>query len=794
MAYTLEGRAPGFVRLLLTALVAASLIPADASAAAFARFVSPTDGSRLRGPVTFHWTPAEHASRYQLWVGTTPGASDLLQTKESLALTYVARQLPAGVVLYARVWTTTGSTRRYDDARFAVAAPRDTVLFNAATGALRLQASVGTPTADFDVAASSRVAVADFNGDGLSDIVSYAPETGAAHIRVNAGDGSFRDRVYTWARGWELTVGDLNGDRRADVLLYNVTTGAYLEALSTAGGEFVYTPGVWAPDWRMLVADFNGDGCDDVLLYGRDRRAANPEPWRVALSDKKGAFTYTDRVPPPGGPWEVMPGEFNGDRRSDLFLYSMTSGRWVLATNTGVGFDYRGGQWPGGWRVQVADLTGDGLDDVLRYDSTSGRWIEAVTDRTRAFTYYSGFWSPGWSMTSARSEADPKSDVLLYSVVSGRCARVVPRRPGSFDLHYGRWASGYSTVIAPRAPLIRSEATLVTPAPGTTRQAAEVFSWTEPPLARAYRLQIGTTVGANNLHDSGPIVVSRRFVRGLPKGVTLYARLSTETASGWTARDSTFTTASGGPESDITAEIGASMDLMAAVRAMASPLNAPFGWTPLFRHAASHQAWVATCWDYARVLNILLPQLNTGLASQVFNVAFNPNGFDTHTLVEVRDPRDSRWILLDPTFAMTVRRTADGSLATAAEVSQATRAGRWNALQFVPRTPIGLTTAQSYYLDYPLLFLNVLDGANVSPDVVSAKPYLEPLGASVAGHGVYAVASSISPRKLLVGGTLRSMNTSGVDRLTPLFWADSVAPLPEDDPSLVIYRPRRYVF
>jgi hypothetical protein len=782
------------VRLLLTTLVAASLLPADASAGAFARFVSPTDGSRLRGSVIFQWTAAEHATSYQLWVGTTPGASDLLQTKESLALKYVARQLPAGVVLYARVWTRAGSTRRYDDARFAIAAHRDTVLFNAATGALRLQASIGTRAAAFDVAASSRVAVADFNGDGLSDIVSYTPETGAAHLRMNAGDGSFRDRAYTWARGWELTLGDLNGDRRADVLLYNATTGAYLEALSTAGGEFAYTSGVWAPDRRLLVADFNGDGCDDVLLYGRKRPVTDPEAWRVALSDRNGVFSYEDGMPPPGGPWEVLPGEFNGDRRSDLFLYSAASGQWFLATNTGGEFTYRGGRWPGGWRVQVADLTGDGLDDVLRYDPTSGRWIEAVTDRTRPFTYYSGFWSRGWSVTSARSDADAKSDVLLYNAVSGRCARVVPRRPGSLALHYGRWASGYSTVIAPLAPLIRSEATLVTPSPGGSHRAADVFSWTEPPLARAYRLQIGTTVGAHNLHDSGPIVVSRRFVRGLPKGVTLHARLSTETASGWTARDFTFTTASGGPESDVTAELDASMELMAAVRAMASPLNAPFAWTPLFKHAVSHDAWVATCWDYARVLNTLLQQLNTGLASQVFNVAFNPNGFDTHTLVEVRDPRDSRWILLDPTFAMTVRRAADGSLATAAEVSKATRARRWSALQFVPRTPMGLTTARSYYLDYPLLFLNVLDGANVSPDVASAKPYLEPVGASVARHGVYAVASSISPRKLLVGGTLRSMSTSGVDRLTPLFWADSVAPLPEDDPSFVIYRPRRYVF
>ena len=62
-------------------------------------------------------------------------------------------------------------------------------------------------------------------------------------------------------------------------------------------------------------------------------------------------------------------------------------------------------------------------------------------------------------------------------------------------------------------------------------------------------------------------------------------------------------------------------------------------------------------------------------------------------------------------------------LATAADVSRATVARDWAAIEFVPLGDMGLEVARSYYLDYPLLFLNViLSGPAVEGDPASTEP------------------------------------------------------------------------
>jgi hypothetical protein len=59
-------------------------------------------------------------------------------------------------------------------------------------------------------------------------------------------------------------------------------------------------------------------------------------------------------------------------------------------------------------------------------------------------------------------------------------------------------------------------------------------------------------------------------------------------------------------------------------------------------------------------------------------VALNPNARDAHTLVEMLDPATATWLLVIPTFGLTVRRTADGGFATSRRRSSAAiRAQRW---------------------------------------------------------------------------------------------------------------------
>jgi hypothetical protein len=69
---------------------------------------------------TFDWTaPAATVQAYYLYVGTSPGAKDVVNSGETLARSYRATNLPLGRTLHARLWTKIGGVWRYVDSQFA---------------------------------------------------------------------------------------------------------------------------------------------------------------------------------------------------------------------------------------------------------------------------------------------------------------------------------------------------------------------------------------------------------------------------------------------------------------------------------------------------------------------------------------------------------------------------------------------------------------------------------------------------------------------------------------------------
>src|SRR4029078_4860113 len=122
-------------------------------------------------------------------------------------------------------------------------------------------------------------------------------------------------------------------------------------------------------------------------------------------------------------------------------------------------------------------------------------------------------------------------------------------------------------------------------------------------------------------------------------------------------------------------------------------------------------------------------------------VALNPNSYDAHTLVEMFDPAQKNWILLDPTLDLTVRQTATRNWATAEDMSAATRAQQWNDVSYAFLGELGDYYARGYYLDYPLLFVNVYHTGEVTTNgqVGPVLPYMVDVPTPVSTQGVYAV-------------------------------------------------------
>src|SRR6185436_14106002 len=92
-------------------------------------------------------------------------------------------------------------------------------------GAPRAQTGSLLPSVDLrrDVRLNSEVWPADFNGDGITDLVASRTPTpsspGGLHVVLGRGDGTFGAPIVTNVAGRAIQVGDFNGDRRVDVVL-----------------------------------------------------------------------------------------------------------------------------------------------------------------------------------------------------------------------------------------------------------------------------------------------------------------------------------------------------------------------------------------------------------------------------------------------------------------------------------------------------------------------------------------------------------------------------------------------
>jgi hypothetical protein len=91
-------------------------------AAAF--LIAPQDGATQIDPrVTFRWSSVSGAQSYYLYVGTSPGAKDVLNSGEVQSLSYQARSpLPAATLLYAKIWTKTNDAWSSQDSSFTTQA------------------------------------------------------------------------------------------------------------------------------------------------------------------------------------------------------------------------------------------------------------------------------------------------------------------------------------------------------------------------------------------------------------------------------------------------------------------------------------------------------------------------------------------------------------------------------------------------------------------------------------------------------------------------------------------------
>jgi hypothetical protein len=237
----------------------------------------------------------------------------------------------------------------------------------------------------------------DFDGDGRSDFIAGDPLSGRwvvvrsliEQVVPRNNPRSF-SQPEEWLNKWgqgetkDFATGDFNGDGKRDLVYWNYSTGEIYVALSD-GSKFIPPEKPWgsfngpSSPVKIFTGYFNQDNKEDLLFWVQTESTAY-----VALSNGNGFFPVKAMLEnwQDSAGSQIISGDFNGDKMSDLAAIDENSGVIRLALNDETGFDtsvdenstlanFVTGE---GWQVASGDFTGDGIDDILAYDSTDGKW------------------------------------------------------------------------------------------------------------------------------------------------------------------------------------------------------------------------------------------------------------------------------------------------------------------------------------------------------------------------------------------------------------------------------------
>ncbi len=559
--------------LLIAGLSAIFIVAPGASDPLVATLTYPTDGAvNIAMGQTFTWTSVSGAQAYYLYVGTTAGAKDVINSGELQTTQRVAPSLPDNQLLYARLWTKYADVWRYVDTTFTsraltavLTAPSDgesnigypvTFQWTVVGGKDSYYLYIGTTVGAKDVVNSGELQT--------TSLTSYnVPSTATLYARLwtqLANVWRYRDSTFTTAPLAATLTAPSNGQSNVSVnttfawsSVANVQA-YYLYVGTTVGtnnvvnsGETVNTSWVvtglpaeqtlyarlWTKVdniWRYTDSTFTTQSLTAGLISLADGQTnvgvattftwnsvANAERYYLYLGTTVGArdiinsgeltaTQYTVQNLPPartlyarlwtrvGGIWRYRDTTFVTQSVTATLTAPIDGAASVTLPTTF--------QWTAVPNVQAYYLyvgTAIGLNDLVNTGEITQTSL--TTDLPGASTVWARLWTK-------------MSNVWRY-----------------VDVKFG------TQVVT---------AALSYPGNGFPDVPLDVTAeWNAVSGADRYTLAIGTSAGANDVFQSGELTATSVAVSGLPAGTQVYARLGTRHGGVWRYVDSTFTTGVG---------------------------------------------------------------------------------------------------------------------------------------------------------------------------------------------------------------------------------------------------------
>jgi uncharacterized protein (TIGR03437 family) len=199
-------------------------------------------------------------------------------------------------------------------------------------------------------------AVADFNGDGLPDMVllngvnfenpGIIVSIAAAVVCLNGADGTFIPGHAGYSAYdsdafsfYTITTGDFNGDGKQDLLVLarlqapGSPPSAFGDSVIFGNGDGTFEPAVTGGNLyfsKPVVVDFNGDGKSDLVQIGGSAGLS------VFISNGDGTFSDAADISPGQNPVSIAVADFNNDGLPDVVSTGVSQTSILINTSFGI--------------------------------------------------------------------------------------------------------------------------------------------------------------------------------------------------------------------------------------------------------------------------------------------------------------------------------------------------------------------------------------------------------------------------------------------------------------------------
>lgn len=231
------------------------------------------------------------------------------------------------------------------------------------------------------------VAAADFDGDGILDLVP--PDPSGLYLMHGNGDGTFRvGSSFEFFGASSAAAADVNGDGHADVIASAGSAMPEVRVYLGAGNGTFQAPqvyGVVSYGIRFLLADFDGDGHRDLVVA----QQRNPATGFLTILSGAPAGTFVGEHYVGDAPGAVrrhfppIAGDFNGDGRPDLVALNTSTGTWAAQLMAANGTVTEAASFTdSGTSYAAADFNHDGKMDLLFGANGSAQCVRGNGDGT----------------------------------------------------------------------------------------------------------------------------------------------------------------------------------------------------------------------------------------------------------------------------------------------------------------------------------------------------------------------------------------------------------------------------